>query len=143
MRGSQEQTYVAPNLSKSSRLIYKEVEVGQQTVRALIDLGAEATCCSKKWYDERKLTLGGLLESGGRVIGVGNTPIPVTGRTQLVDLIWGPARTKVSLLVVPTLVDQDVILRMDVLRQLGVHIDANKGTAEPTIVPTYVRPKEM
>ena len=140
MRGSQEQTCVAPNLSKSSRLIYKEVEVGQQTVRALIDSGAEANCCSTKWYDERKLTLGGLLESGGRVIGVGNTPIPVTGRTQLVDLIWGPARTKVSRLVVPTLGDQDVILGMDILRQLGVHIDTNKGTAEPTIVPTYVRP---
>ena len=142
MKGLHKATYVTPNLSKSSRLIYKEVEIGGRTVKALIDSGAEATCCSKKWYEKNRWTLGELAKTGGKVIGVGNVPITVAGRTQLVDLNWGMAKMKISLLVVPTLAEQKVILGMDVLRQLGVQIDTQAGTAEPTIMPTYVRPKE-
>ena len=142
VKGSPLETYVTPNLPKSSTLIYQEIDIGKQTVRALIDSGAEATCCSKGWYEKNKLALGGLTRTGGRVIGVGNVPIKVAGRTQLVDLNWGPARTKVSLLVVPTLAEQEVILGMDVMRQLGVHINTKLGIAEPTLLPTYVKPKE-
>ena len=54
------------------------------------------------------------------------------------ELVWGPAKTKLSLLVVPSLVEQEVILGMDALGQLGVKIDAQKGTAEPTVVLTVV-----
>lgn len=133
---------MAPNCSRTSNLIYKEVEIGQQPVRALVDSGAEASCCSRRWYEKEKLALGGLMESEQTVRGVSNVLIPVTGRTQPVELTWGAARTTVSLLVVPTLMNQDVILGMDVLRLLGVHIDAKRGIAEPTILPTYVRPKE-
>ena len=142
VRGSSKQTCVTPNWPKTSKLIYQDIDIGQRPVRALVDSGAEATCCSRKWYEQNKLALGGLLESKGKVVGVGNTPIPVTGRTQLVDLTWKNARTRTSLLVIPTLVEQDVILGMDILRQLGVHIDTQKGTAEPTIIPTFIRPKE-
>ena len=133
---------MTPNWPKTSKLIYQDIEIGQRPVRALVDSGAEATCCSLGWYERNKLALGGLLEARGRVVGVGNAPIPVTGRTQLVDLTWKTARTRISLLVIPTLETQDVILGMDLLRQLGVHIDTQKGTAEPTILPTFVKPEE-
>ena len=142
VRGPSKETYVIPNRPKTSTLIYQDVDIGQRPVRALVDSGAEATCCSQKWYEKNKVALGGLLRSKGRVVGVGNTPIPVTGRTQLVDLTWNNAKTRISILVIPTLEGQDVILGMDLLRPLGVHIDAHKGTAEPTILPTFVRPKE-
>ena len=111
-------------------------------MKALIDSGAEATCCSRTWYEKNKLRLGELTKTGGNVIGVGNIPIKVNGRTQRVALSWGMAKTKISLLVVPTLAKQEVILGLDVMRQLGVHIDTKLGTAEPTLVPTYVKPKE-
>ena len=133
---------MTPNWPETSELIYQDVDIGQQPVKALVDSGAQATCCSLRWYKRNKAALGGLLESRGRVVGVGNTPITVSGRTQLLDLTWNDAQTRISLLVIPTLEGQDVILGMDLLRLLGVHIDTHKGTAEPTILPTFVRPKE-
>ena len=135
-------TYVAPNPTKSSTLIYADVNVGQAAVRALVDSGAEATCCGKAWYEKHKYLLGGLQASKMSVIGIEEKAIQVEGRTQPVELTWGPARTKISLLVVPSLHDQEVILGLDVMGQLGVHIDTQKKTAEPTILPTYLRPRE-
>ena len=101
---------MAPNPTKSSTLIYADVNVGQAAVRALVDSGAEATCCGKAWYEKHKYLLGGLQASKMSVIGIEEKAIQVEGRTQPVELTWGPARTKISLLVVPSLHDQEVIL---------------------------------
>ena len=131
---------MAPSYSKSSKMVKVAVEIGQVTVEALVDSGAEASCCGEKWYERNKHVLGGLLNVNTRVIGVEERPIPIKSRTQPLELKWGQARTQVSLLVVPTLQEHDVILGMDVMEQLGVHIDAGKKTAEPTILPTYIRP---
>ena len=52
----------------------QEIEIGKQIVRALIDSGAEATCCSKGWYERNKLALGGLnlrLNAGGLLCEIG------------------------------------------------------------------------
>ena len=46
-----------------------------------------------------------------------------------------------SLLVILTLEDLDVILCMDVLQRLGVKIDPRAGTAEPTLVASLICPQ--
>ena len=75
------------------------------------------------------------------MIGVGNTPIYIDGRTDRLPLQWGRANTSVSLLVIPTLEEVDVILGMDVLWQLGVKNDTRAGTAEPTLVASLIHPQ--
>ena len=57
-------------------------------------------------------------------------------------LKWGRAATSVSLLVISTLEELEVILGMDVLRRLGVKIDTRAGPAEPTLVASLIWPQE-
>ena len=71
-----------------------------------------------------------------------NTPIFVDGRTVRLPLEWKEATTTVSFLVVPTLIEPDIILGMDLLQQLGVKIDTKTGVAEPTVLVSYVQPLE-
>ena len=59
-----------------------------------------------------------LLKDITRVIGLGNVPIPVAGRTQAIPLVWGGESTRCFLTVVPTLQNFDVILGMDVMTAL-------------------------
>ena len=75
------------------------------------------------------------------MIGVGNTPIYIDGRTDQLPLQWSRASTSVSLLVIPMMEEVDIILGMDVLQQLGVKIDTRAGTAEPTLVASLIRPQ--
>ena len=75
-----------------------------------------------------------------QIIGVENTPIFVDGRTARLPLEWKEATTMVSLLVVPTLIEPDVILGMDLLQQLGVKTKA--GVADPTVLVSHVQPLE-
>ena len=77
-----------------------------------------------------------------QVIGVVNTPIFVDGRMARLPLEWKEATTTVSFLVVPTLIEPDVILGMDLLQRLGVKIDTKAGAAEPTMLVSYVQPLE-
>ena len=77
-----------------------------------------------------------------QVIGVENTPIFVDGRMVRLSLEWKEATTTVSFLVMPTLIEPDVILGIDLLQQLGVKIDAKPGVAEPTMLVSYVQPLE-
>ena len=77
------------------------------------------------------------------MIGVSNsnTPIYIDGRTDRLPLQWGRASALVSLLVISTLEEVDIILGMDVLQQLGVKIDTRPGTAESTLVASLIRPQ--
>ena len=77
-----------------------------------------------------------------QVIGVENTPIFVDGRMARLPLEWKEATTTVYFLVVPTLIEPDVILGMDLLQQLGLKIDTKAGVAEPTVLVSYVQPLE-
>ena len=67
---------------------------------------------------------------------------PDSCRAYRLPLKWGRADIFVSLLVIPTLEDLDVILGMDVLQQLGVKINTRAGTAEPTLVASLISPQE-
>ena len=71
-----------------------------------------------------------------------NTLIFVDGRTARLPLEWKEATTTVSFLVVPTLIEPDVIVGMDLLQRLGVKIDAKAGVAEPTMLVSHVQPLE-
>ena len=64
------------------------------------------------------------------------------GRTTRLPLEWKEATTMVSFLVVPTLIEPDVILGMDLLQRLGVKIDTKAGVAEPNVLVSHVQPLE-
>ena len=107
-------------------------------VRALIDSGATTTCCSRQWYRRYHAKIGPLVHDQIQVIDVENTPIFVDGRTVRLPLEWKEA----TFLVVPMLIEPDVILGMDLLQQLGVRIDTQAVVAEPTVLVSCVRPLE-
>ena len=77
-----------------------------------------------------------------QVIGVENTPIFVDGRTARLPLEWKEEPIMMSFLVVPTLIEPDVILGIDLLQWLGVKIDTKAGVAEPTMLVSHVQPLE-
>ena len=88
------------------------------------------------------MEVGPLVHDQTQLIGVENTPIFVDGRIARLPLEWKEATTTVSFLMVPTLMEPDVILVMDLLQQLGVKIDAKAGMAEPTVLVSCVQPIE-
>ena len=92
-------------------------------VKVLIDSAAMTSCCSRYWYKLHQVKIGHLLKDPIHVIGVGNTPICIDGRTDQLPLQWGRASMSVSKLVIPRLEVVGIILGMDVLQQLGVKID--------------------
>ena len=55
-------------------------------VKALIDLGATTSCCSRYWYKRYHAEVGPLLQDPIYVIGVGNIPIHIDGRTDRLPL---------------------------------------------------------
>ena len=120
--------------------ITAEIQIADINVKVLIDSGAMSSCCSYQWYHRNRVRIGGLVPDSTMVVGVGNLPIKVSGRTQLLPLWWKGATTKVTLLVVPTLANHEVILGMDIMSLLGVKIDTRTRVAKPTVVPTYARP---
>ena len=77
-----------------------------------------------------------------QVIGVENAPIFVDGRMARLPLEWKESTTTASFLVVPSLIEPDIILGMDLLQRLGVKIDTKAGVAEPTVLVSYVQPLE-
>ena len=132
---------MAPAQVLASDIIFQEISVAGVVVKALIDSGATTSCCSLYWHRQHQAEVGPLLKDPIHVIGVGNTPIYIDGRTDRLPLQWGRANTSVSLLVIPTLKEVDVILCMDVLQQLGVKIDTRAGIAEPTLVTSLIHPQ--
>ena len=77
-----------------------------------------------------------------QVIGVENTPTFMDGRMARLPLEWKEATTTVSFLIMPTLIEPDIILGMDLLQRMGVKIDAKAGVAEPTVLVPYVQQLE-
>ena len=65
------------------------------------------------------------------------------GRTGQLPLEWTDAKSFLTLLVIPTLEEPDMILGMDVLQRLGVKIDTKTGTAQPTMLVTKIKPEEF
>ena len=101
-------------------------------VRALVDSGATASCCTEQWFRKNQQVLGTPIGDGTKVKGIENVPIAVRGRTKVLPLTWSGASTPCSLLIVPTLVEPDLILGMDVMDALGVKIDIRRREAIPT-----------
>ena len=83
---------------------------------ALIDSGATTSCCSRRWHQKYHIEIGPLMHDQTQVIGVENIPIFVDGRMARLPLEWKEATTTVSFLMVPTLIEPDVILGMDLLQ---------------------------
>ena len=111
-------------------------------VHALVDSGASTSCCTRKWYQRYQQEVGPLHRDATKIVGVGNIPINVDGRTGRLPLEWNDAKSFLTLLVIPTLEEPDMILGMDVLQRLGVRIDTKTGTAQPTMLVTKIKPEE-
>ena len=77
-----------------------------------------------------------------KIVWVGNVPINVDGRTGRLPLEWDDAKSFLTLLVIPTLEEPDVILGMDVLQRLGVKTDTKTGTAKPSMLVTKIKLEE-
>ena len=133
---------MAPTRIFTSGVIYEEIVVAGVVVRALVDSGASTSCCTRKWYKRYQQEVGPLHRDANKIVGVGNISINVDGRTGRVPLEWNDAKSFLTLLVIPTLEEPDMILGMDVLQRLGVRIDTKTGTAQPTMLVTKIKPEE-
>ena len=124
-----------------SGVIYEEIVVAGVVVRALVDSGASTSSCTRKWYQRYQQEVGPLHRDTTKIVGVGNIPISVDGRTGRLPLEWNDVNLFLTLLVIPTLEEPDMILGMDVLQRLGVRIDIKTGTAQPTMLVTKIKPE--
>ena len=70
-----------------------------------------------------------------RIIGVGHDPIKVKGLTKPLTLQWDGVGGQFQLIVLTALTDMDVVLGMDVLRQLDVKINFKNQVASPAREP--------
>ena len=89
----------------------------------MVDTGATTSCCRWDWYQGWKDHLGALIKSKVRVIGVGHDPVKVKGLTKPLTLHWDGVGGQFQLMVLTALTDVDVVLGMDILRQLDVKIN--------------------
>ena len=132
---------MARGLGKASELIFVKVSIAGVEVDALVDTGATTSCCKWDWYQEWKDHLGALIKSKVRIIGVGHDPIKVKGLTKPLALQWDGVGGQFQLMVLTALTDEDVVLGMDVLRQLDVKINFKNPVASPAREPcTPLRP---
>ena len=126
---SQDGTFVAPVLDKSSPFVTAEVRIAGVKVVALIDTGATSSCCRWGWYDQWKSHLGSLRQTNTLVIGVGNMPVELKGVTQVLELEWDSVIDHCEMMVLSTLEDVDVILGMDIISRLDVQISGRSKDA--------------
>ena len=135
-------TYVALAQTLMSSVILREVVVAGVLVKALIGSRATTLCCSRQWYRRYHTEVGLLVHDQTQMTGVENTPIFVDGGTTRVPLERKEATMTVFFLLVPTRIEQDAILGMDLLQRLGVMIDTNAGVAEPTVLVSHIQSLE-
>ena len=105
---------MAPVSEKSSQLILCRVRIAGVYVDALVDTGATASCCRSDWYKRWKSQLGPLKTTSRMVVGVGNSPVQLSGVLGPVPFEWGQASGQFELLVLPSLEDVNVIVGMDI-----------------------------
>ena len=122
LKRSQDETFVALVLDKSSPLVTAVVTIAGVKVVALIDTGATSSCCRWGWYDQWKTHLGPLKQTNTLVIGVGNVPVELKGVTRVLELKWESVVDHCEMMVLSTLEDVDVILGMDIISRLDVQI---------------------
>ena len=72
---------MAPTCILMSGVIYEEIVVAGAVVRALVDSGASTSCCTRRWYQRYRDEVGPLHRDATKIVGVGNVPINVDGRT--------------------------------------------------------------
>ena len=128
---SQDGTFVAPVLNKSSPLVTAEVTIAGVKVVALIDTGATSSCCRWDWYDQWKAHLGPIRQTNTLVIGVGNVPVELKGVTQVLELKWESVVDHCEMMVLSTLEVVEVILGMDIISRLDVQISGRSKDAKP------------
>ena len=128
---SQDGTFVAPVLDKSSPLVTAEVTIAGVKVVALIDTRATSSCCRWGWYDQWKTHLGPLRQTDTLVIGVGNVPVELKGITKVLELKWDSVVNHCEMMVLTTLEDVDIILGMDIISRLNVQISGRSKDARP------------
>ena len=126
----------------TSGLIYQEIVVEGIVVRALVDSRVSTSCCTRSWYRQYQNEVGPLQQDTTKIVGVGNISINVDGRTSRLPLEWDDSKSFLTLLVIPTLEEPDMILGMDILQRLEVRIDARAGTAKPTVLVSSIKPEE-
>ena len=126
---------MAPALAKASELIFVKVSIAGVEVDALVDTGATTSCCRWDWYQKWKDHLEALMKSNVRIIGVGPDPIKVKGLSKPLTLHWDGVGGQFQLMVLTALTDVDVVLGMDVLRQLDVKINFKNQVASPAREP--------
>ena len=126
----------------TSRVIFQEIVVAGVVVCALVDSGASTSCCTRRWYKKYQNEVGPLHQDVAKIVGVGNIPINVDGRTSRLPLEWDDSKSFLTLLVIPTLEEPDMILGMDFLQRLGVRVDARTGTVKPTVLVSSIKPEE-
>ena len=97
-----------------------------------MDSWASTSCCTRRWYQRCQNEVGPLQRDATMIVGVGNVPINVNGRTGRLPLEWDDAKSFLTLLVIPTLEEPEMIIGMDVLQKLGAKIDTRTGTVKPT-----------
>ena len=102
---------------------------------ALVDTGATTSWCRWDWYQGWKDHLGALTKSKVRIIGVGHDPINIKGLTKPLTLQWDGVGGQFQLMVLTALTNMDVVLGMDVLRQLDVKINFMNQVASPAREP--------
>ena len=128
---SQNGTFVAPVLDKSSPLVTAEVVIAGVKVVALTDTGATSSCCRWGWYDQWKAHLGPLRQPDTLVIGVGNVPVELKGVTQVLELKWESVVDHCEMMALSTLEDVDIILGMDIISRLDVQISGRSKDSKP------------
>ena len=126
---------MAPVIRKSSPAITGKVSIEDVEVNTLVDTGATTSCCGWEWYQKWHSHLGPLCKSDKVVIGVGNQPVSIKGVTRPLQVTWDTVKASCEFIVLPTLKEVDVLLGMDILKELGVVIQAGSGEARPRQQP--------
>ena len=124
---------MAPVSGKASPLIYEKIRIAGVEVDALVDTGATTSCCRWGWFRKWSSQLGPVVKSDKVVIGVGNCPIKLKGTTRPLEIEWGEARGRAKFALLPSLVEVDVIIGMDILNAMDVRIDAAMARAQPAV----------
>ena len=119
-------------------MIFDEIVVAGVVVRALVDSGASTSCCTRSWYQSYQNEVGPLQRDATKIVGVGNIPFNVDGKTGRLHVEWDDSKSFLTLLVIPTLEEPDMILGMDVLQRLGVRINTRTDTAKLTMLVSRV-----